>query len=76
MSTELPKEISAKSEAITEEEKSARQLAKAIADASERSFGDDVQQDTEQKLKHPFSNGLSLQFKNLANQLNINEESN
>ena len=53
MSTELPKDVSAKTEIISEDEKSARALAKAIADASERSFGEEVHPDTEQKLKHP-----------------------
>lgn len=38
MNTDLPKDVQARSEVLTEEEKSARQLAKAIADASERSF--------------------------------------
>ena len=76
MSTELPKDVSAKTEIISEDEKSARALAKAIADASERSFGEEVHPDTEQKLKHPFSNGLNLQYKGLASQINTMEESN
>ena len=63
-------------EPLSEDEKSARQLADAIADASDRSLNGKVEQDIEQQLKHPFSSGLNSQYKNLADQLNSWEENN
>lgn len=76
MNSELPKDPAPKPEPLSEDEKSARQLADAIADASDRSLNGKVDQDMEQQMKHPFSSGLNSQYKNLANQLNSWEENN
>lgn len=77
MNSEQPKDLAPKPEPLSEDEKSARQLADAIADASDRSLNaGKVEQDLEQQMKHPFSSGLSTEYKGLADQLNSWEENN
>ena len=76
--TDLPEDLKSDN-SISEDEKQARSLANAIAEASERSGGGDsasTEPDAESKIKHPFSSGLNTEYKGLANQLNSWEENN